>query len=113
MTSFQSESRGLQSLFHPVFFINSCAARVAVHKGYEMRLGLLLLLLLLLSMLSTTGCSAKEELPVTSAVFPERSSVTQKQSVLIISSSFYLHFHYDNNRFAFLFPITDAMYYEM
>src|SRR3546814_10261375 len=79
LTRFQSESRGLQSLFHSVFFINRCAARVAVHKGYEMRLGLLLLLLLLLSMLLTTGCSGQEELPVTSAVFPERSSVRSEE----------------------------------
>src|SRR3546814_2424561 len=112
LTRFQSESRGLQSLFHSVFFINRCAARVAVHKGYEMRLGLLLLLLLLLSRLLTTGCAGQEELPVTYAVFHERSSVDQKQSEIIMSSSFYSSFTDDKIRFDFRFHRKAERLYE-
>src|SRR3546814_17954209 len=47
LTRFQSESRGLPRLFNSVYLLYVCAARVAVHKEYEMRLWLLLLLLFL------------------------------------------------------------------
>src|SRR3546814_13693136 len=77
-----------------------------------MRLWLLLLLLLLLSMLLTTGCSGQEELPATSAVFPERSSVAQKQSEIILSSSFYSPFPDDKIRFDFPFHLKADRFYE-
>src|SRR3546814_16906710 len=112
LTRLQCESRWHQGVVHSVCCINRCAARVDVHKAYEMRLGVLLLLLLLLSMLLTTGCSGQEELPVTSAGFPERSSVAQKQSEIIMSSSFYSPFPDDKIRFDFPFHLKADRFYE-
>src|SRR3546814_13585358 len=63
-------------------------------------------------MLLTTGCSGQEELPVTSAVFPERSSVAQKQSEIIMSSSFYSPFPDDKIRFDFPFHLKADRFYE-